>query len=66
MAPAELVRVVPGVVLPRSPDNVAIRPGGHMRLLVHLTWAGPWEEQFHTSWKEAWVECCPRGWGDRA
>lgn len=66
MAPAELAWVVPGVVLPRSPDNTAIRPGGHVHLLVRLTWVGQWEEQFHTSWKEAWAVCRPRGWGDTA
>ena len=50
---------VPGVVLPRSPDNAAIRPGGCVSLLVRLTWAGQWEEQFHTSWKEACIVCHP-------
>ena len=37
-----------------------------MSLLVRLTWAGQWEEQFHTSWKEACIVCHPWGWRDTA
>lgn len=35
-----------------------------MHLLVRPTWAGQWEEQFHTSWKEAWA-VSPSGVGTR-